>query len=104
MTKYKWDNKDPNDVLEYSINWSNVLESSETISDVTHTVSTITDDSNPLAIDTSKPSSGEIIEDEATKVWLMDGTAGKTYYVTSEIRTSASRVFNRKVKLKVRDL
>lgn len=100
----KWDDKDPNDVLDYSIDWSDYLAVGETVASVVHSISAVSGDASPLAIDTTKPDSGESVTASGSLVWLKNGTAGNIHYITAKITTSANRVWDRKVKLKIKDL
>ena len=80
--------KDPDAVLDYSINWATWL-GSDTISTSTWTVeSGITKDS-----DTNTTT--------ATTIWLSAGTAGVTYSCTNEIATAGGRTANRTIDIKV---
>jgi len=104
MASYRWDDKDPNDILDYSIDWTDVLTGAEVIASVIHSISTVTGDASPLAIDTTQPSSGEPFTGTGTVVWLKLGTDGNTYHVTSKVTTNSGRVIDRKVRLRVKDL
>jgi len=76
--------KDPDAVLDYAFDWSeNWLESAETISSHTITVST------GLTKDSDSESDGVVT------VWLSGGTAGTVYTVACKIVTSLSRTDER---------
>jgi len=71
--------KDPQDVLDYVLDWSDWLDTSETISTSTWTVpSGITKDSD------SKSSS-------ETVIWLSGGTVYENYRLVNHIVTSLNR-------------
>jgi hypothetical protein len=71
--------KDPNDILDYSIDWSQFLDT-DTIDTSTWTVATgITKVSDTKAATT-------------TTIWLSGGTAGATYQLTNRITTVNGRV------------
>ncbi len=75
--------KDPDAVLDYTVNWSDWLATGETISTSAFTVdSGITKDSESNTTTTGT-------------VWLSGGTAGTRYEVTHRITTSDSRTDDR---------
>ena len=97
-TGYERDNtgafirKDPESVLDYTINWSDFLTSGDTVSSATYTVdSGLTKDSNSNTTTT-------------TTVTLSGGTAGTVYTVKCVMTTGASRVAARRFKVKCEEL
>ena len=73
--------KDPDEVLDYTINWANRLLPSETISDSTWTLDAgITKDSDSLS-------------GSAATIWLSGGVAGTKYVLVNRITTSAGRKY-----------
>ena len=84
--------KDPDAVLDYAFDWTtNWLESGETISSYTVTVTTgITKDSDSQ--------SGGVVT-----VWISGGTAGNNYNATCHIVTSKSREDDRTMTIVVND-
>ena len=82
--------KDPSGVRDYSIDWSAVLDSAETIpSDATWTV--------PAGITKDAQS----ITGDITTIRLSGGTAGTSYTVTANITTSAGQKFERSIFIRV---
>ena len=67
--------KDPSDVVDYTLDWSDVLSGSEVISTSTWTV--------PAGI--TKDSDSEA--DTTTTIFLSGGTAGEEYQITNRIVT-----------------
>lgn len=86
-----WPNKDPSDVLDYAIDWTNELDE-ETIVGSSWAVSHAS-----LVIDS------DTIAGARAVVWLSDGLAGFLYAVTNTITTSAGRTFERSVSLRVEE-
>jgi hypothetical protein len=85
--------KDPSAVLDYKYNWTDWLESGETIS--THTIITpsgITLNSSSIT-DTGK----------SVTIWLSGGTAHRKYNVVCRITTSASRTDDRTMVIAVQE-
>lgn len=84
-----WPFKDPDEVLDYKIEWSSRL-SGDTISTSIWVVPsgitqvTNTNDSN------------------STTIWLSGGTNGATYDILNRIETSGGRTMDQTVKLKIK--
>jgi len=83
--------KDPDAVLDYVFDWSDWLETGETIS--SHTVTALTG----ITKDSDAESSGLVT------VWLSAGTAGKEYTVACEIVTSSLRTDERTIRIMVKE-
>lgn len=75
LTSYK---KDPGEELDYVIDWSDYLQTSEVINTSSHSVPA------GLTKDTESDT------DTTTTVWLSGGTAGETYRVECTIVTNSS--------------
>ncbi len=91
--------KDPTAELDYGLDWSDWLGTSETITTSTWTVPTgitVSTDSNH-AEDPNVPGGTD------TKVWLTGGTAGTSYLVVNTIVTNQYRTDQRTICVKVRD-
>lgn len=84
--------KDPNAVLDYSIDWgTNYLESSDTISTSAWTVPTgITKDSDTKS-------------GTKTTIWLSGGSAGESYELVNRIVTNDGRTDDRSIRINVRE-
>lgn len=85
--------KDPSAVLDYAFDWSTWLDSdnSETIS--SHTVTAETG----ITLDSDSESDGVVT------AWMSAGTAGKNYTVTCKIVTSAGRTDERSITILCRN-
>ena len=75
--------KDPDSILDYAFDWSDWLESGETIS--THTITV----SIGLTKDSDSESSGVVT------IWLSGGTAGTNYTLACKIVTALNRTDER---------
>lgn len=101
-----WPFKDPNEVLDYVVNWTPRIEPGDSIQSVTHTVvsgdvviddedfdnagTTPTDDPDfPIAVNT-------------TVVWLSSGTIGTPQEILSRVVTVGGRTMDQTVKLKIK--
>lgn len=81
--------KDPSAVLDWVFDWTDWLASGETI-----TSHTITGETG-ITVDSSTESAGKVT------VWLSGGTAGENYKVACLIETSAGRIDERTIWIKV---
>jgi hypothetical protein len=92
-----WPAKDPNDVLDYSLDWRTYrlvvgdnISASTWFTDSTGSPPDLTMDSDNFDAD-------------VTTVWLSGGVAGTTYIVTNRVTTDAGRSMDQSVKLKVKE-
>lgn len=91
-----WPKKDPNEVLDYQVDWadedSSRLEDGETIvtSDFTVVEGTVVIDSE------------DFVATGLTTVWLSGGTDGEACVILNRITTSAGRTYDQSVKLRIR--
>lgn len=85
-----WPPKDPQEVLDYRIDWSARLEEGETISTSTWTVPAgITKDEDENAAATAT-------------IWLSGGTLGETYELVNQIVTSDERTMDQTIRLRIK--
>ncbi|RVG88683.1 hypothetical protein [Sinorhizobium meliloti] len=82
--------KDPNEVKDYGLDWSALLD------DDTITTSAWSVDDSGLTIGTTSNTT------TATTVWVSSGSAGVTYNLLNRIVTAGGRTYDQTVKLKVR--
>lgn len=83
--------KDPDAVTDYPFDWSDWMESGDTISTVTVTVSSgLTKDS--VTFTTS-----------AVVVWVSGGTAGTVYTIACRIVTADGRTEERTIRVKLKE-
>jgi hypothetical protein len=80
--------KDPDEVLDYGLEWSDVLEDGETISTSSWTATA------GITLGTSGATAPSISSTQ-TLCWLSGGTAGSIYTITNRIVTSESRTYDR---------
>lgn len=84
--------KDPNEVLDYDLDWSAQMtaDTDEIVSSMWTVPAGITKDSQSATT-------------TRTKVWLSGGTANATYELLNRIVTDGGRTFDQTVKLKMKD-
>jgi len=83
--------KDPDEVKDYSLDWSALLVD-DTISTSTWTLAS----GEGLAIGSNSNT------DTLSTVWLSGGTAGVNYELLNRVVTTGGRTYDQTVKLKVR--
>lgn len=90
MTTQTWPFKDPDEVLDYSIDWTKRLDG-DTIASSTFFVAdgTIVIDSNTFTA-------------TGTTVWLSGGTLDETNTITNRIMTAGTRIMDQSVRLKIK--
>lgn len=85
-----WPDKDPDEVLDYQINWAARLSVGETISTVSWSVD------SGLTVD-SYSNTGT-----TATVWLSDGTPNKTAVIRCTVTTNQGRVMEERVDMNIR--
>jgi hypothetical protein len=94
-----WIEKDPSAQLVYSLDWATEwLPQGNTISQVTHAVTTTAGEATPLTI-VSQGIQGAGV----TYVELSGGTDGEIYTVTATVTTSDSDIDRRRFRIKVKN-
>lgn len=94
MASKKWPFKDPDEVLDYSINWAGEDNDGPAADDVI--VTSTWDVPDGLTQDSEENT------DTTTTIWLSGGTAGETYEVVNEIVTTGGRTWNQTVRLPIK--
>ena len=90
--------KDPDAILDYRFDWSSWLQNGDTISSCQFIVSpgiTVGNGSNGALAPTNTTTNAT--------VWLIGGTAGQVYTVTSRIVTSQGRTDDRTITIRVQN-
>lgn len=85
---FSWPNKDPQDVLDYAIDWTAALDAGDALDVVEWSA-----EPTGLLL-------GEHAEDGGkASVWIEGGAAGTTYSVTCRATTTAGRQMDRSARL-----
>jgi hypothetical protein len=92
----EWPSKDPEEELDYGLDWAARLEDGETIA-ASEWFYEFPPGENILDV------FGETFSDQVSKLWLRSGVAGRTYTITNNIMTSEDRVLEQSVRIKVLD-
>lgn len=85
-----WPDKDPTDVLDYSINWSGRLSGDTILTSSFDVPAGLTKDA-------------ETNTNETSTLWLSGGTAGISYTITCTVTTAAGRTWQESVRIVVRE-
>lgn len=88
-----WPPKDPDEVLDYQIDWSERLNG-DTISTSSWTISGT--GTTPLVEDSNE------VSGDLSIVWLSGGTLGVKYTLTNRITTAAGRTMDQSVNLRIK--
>jgi hypothetical protein len=104
---FRWPNKDPDEVLDYSIDWSRFLASA-TISSVTWYVNDASNAKTLLTatgtVNTLSSTAQTISSDNKTAtIYLANGTNNVQYQLYCQITDNTGNTAERTVKIKVRD-
>lgn len=86
-----WPPKDPDEVLDYQVDWTDRLEEGETISDSEFLLA-----DGDVDIDSIDEANG------ITTVWLSGGTLGTICVLTNRITTSEGRTYDKSVRLRIK--
>lgn len=104
-SKASWPFKDPDEVLDYDIDWTQRLYSESELAQFdagadVDPVDTIASSTFTLPVGIVATTSS--FSDTATKVWLSGGTEGETYLIQNRLVTAGGRTMDQTVKLKVK--
>lgn len=97
----RWPNKDPNEVLDYDIDWAGTAQApgrafADPLTSSFWMLTNVPDD-GMLVMGATSFSSG------ATKIWLSGGTVNKTYKVTNRVTTSEGRTMDKTGLLTIKE-
>lgn len=86
-----WPDKDPNEKLDYTINWSAALVGTDTIV------------SSEWDIPSGIVGSQQDHDDTKTIIWLSGGNIGEKYSISNKITTRDGRIMERSILLKIKN-
>lgn len=93
-----WPAKDPDDILDYSLDWSEQMEiDTDTISAYEVII-----EQGTVEVDDSL-GHGTSFDDTSTLVWLTGGTAGEECLVVNRITTAEGRQYDHTRKLRIKE-
>ena len=86
--------KDPDAVLDYTVDWARWLDGDDTITSLTVTVD---DAEGGVTVDSEEHT------DTTATAWISGGTIGVTYHVAFRVDTAGGRTDERTIALTVRE-
>lgn len=89
MAYLKWPVKDPDEVLDYKVDWTAAIG-------VDNIVSSLFEVPDGLVMDS------QMFTTKTTTIWLSGGVEGVTYLITNRIVTNGARTYDQTMKLKVK--
>ena len=109
LTGYKRDNvslyitKDPDSNVQYGLDFTDYLNTGDSISSASVTISTVSGDSAPLAFPTNEATDVLITGGVLVNIRLEGGTAGNIYTIKATIVTSQGDTDARSFRIKVEE-
>src|SRR5215468_28187 len=105
MSHLKWPFKDPDEVLDYTINWYGRLAGDTIVTstwEIFPSGGTLNHDSD--SIGSGGPDNSTLtVANTATTIWLSGGATGDTYTITNHIVTAGNRHEDQSVRLQIKD-
>lgn len=86
----KWSDKDPDETLDYNVNWSPRMTSPDVI--VT----------SQWIVPAGLTVENEDMADDSTTIWLSGGTLAANYEVLNRVTTAEGRIMDQTVTLKMK--
>lgn len=91
MAVLTWDSKDPDEVLDYQVNWADRLAEGDTL-----------ESSSWIAPDGALVVVSDSFTTTTTTIWLSGGELGESYDLVNRVVTVGGRTHDQTVRLKVR--
>lgn len=85
-----WPFKDPDEVLDYTIDWSDRLGEGDAV------------DTSTWFVPSGLTQENEEVTTTTTVLWLSGGTLGQTYTILNRITTTGGRTMDQSVNLKIK--
>lgn len=101
----RWDPKDPDEVLDYDVDWTDALYSAAELAQVLGGATVVPADTistSTFILPTGITANSTSNTTTDTKVWLSGGTNGVSYNILNRVVTAGGRSFDRTIKLKVK--
>lgn len=103
---FKWPTKSPAEILDYSIDWSRLIESGVSISTVSYSISydnqpTLAFTNGGTVYGLTNTSSGVV--EKVTVIYLGAGVLNRNYKITCTVTDTLNRVTERSVTIMIRE-
>ena len=89
-----WPPKDPDELLDYYLDWSTRLDSGDQIA--------TSNWAYPGLTNTEVQEAGFTLDTHQTKVWLSGGVEGKQYRLTNTVTTDGLRTYEQSVYIRIK--
>lgn len=102
----KWPNKDPNESLDYSVDWSRFLRAGSTIVSVSWFIEDETgvkQTFEPVKIVDGLQSFGKVNSNTVATIYLKDGTLNKQYKIYCQITDNLGFIAERSITLVIKE-
>lgn len=102
----KWPNKDPNESLDYSLDWSRFLRAGSTIVSVNWFIddaSGIKQSFNPDVTVEGLHSYGKVNSNTVATIYLKDGTLNKQYKIYCQMTDNLGFIAERSITLAIKE-
>lgn len=102
----RWPSKDKDEKLDFSLDWSRVLSTGETLSSVSWKVKNASgtkETFDPVSTVNGLTVSGVTLTGTVATIYLEDGTNNKEYKLYCSVTTSEGRTMERPVKIRIRE-
>lgn len=93
-----WPTKDPQEVLDYQLNWADQVNGPRLVTGELLTASTFILEQGTVVIQTQS-----FIAAGITTVWLTGGTTGEVCQLTNRVVTNQGRTYDKACRLRIRD-
>lgn len=95
--------KDPTANVQYTLDWTNYLQTGAVISSTSVTIQTISGDTAPLALPTDASTDVSIVSSKKVKIRLNAGSTGNVYQVACTIVTDGGDTDTRRFRVVVKE-
>jgi hypothetical protein len=87
----RWPSKDPNEILDYELDWSRRLDDGDTIASAEFS----------LVAPAGLTIASQSFTETTAKVWLTSGTLGETAAILCRVETTGARVMDWSMSLEI---
>lgn len=103
---FRWPSKSPNETLDYSIDWSRLIEDGVSISTVNYTIEYDNQPTLPFGVGVTAyglTNQATSISDKVSVIYLSQGTLNRQYKIICRVTDTLSRITERSVTISIRE-
>lgn len=100
-----WPAKDPDEILDYDVDWTSRLYSADELALVAAGQTVVPADhiaTSQFTLPVGIVANSSTFSNTATKVWLSGGTDGQAYAIVNRITTPGGRTMDQTIKIKIK--